>query len=222
VKTIVLNGSPKGNVDKCGSYLLAQAFAKKMSTPCEIRSIIKENRLDLIESIQHADNIILIAPNYIHSVPAQTLDFLLALPPATGNQTLGFIIQSGYPESSESEIICRYLNRLGERLGYTVSGSIAKGECAGLAIVPERFKKLLDEFSAFGALFEQTRQFDRQLVEKFAKPVRLSKPLMWLLNALTPLSDVLGWNRIMKSNQAYEKRLDTPYLGPAQVKTMNG
>jgi len=45
---------------------------------------------------------------------------------------------------------------------------------------------------------------------------------MWLLNALTPLSDVLGWNRIMKSNQAYEKRLDTPYLGPAQVKTMNG
>jgi hypothetical protein len=168
MKTIILNGSPKGNVENCGSFLLARAFVNKMSTPCEIRSIAKENRQTLLQSIHRADNIIIIAPNYIHSIPAGTLDFLYALPPSQENQNIGFIIQSGYPESSESEIICRYLERLAERLGYTVLGAVAKGVCAGLAIMPERFKRLMNDFSEFGVTFEQTGIFDKKLIDKFA------------------------------------------------------
>jgi hypothetical protein len=52
------------------------------------------------------------------------------------------MIQSGYPESSESERICRYLKKFGERLGYPILGAIAKSECAGLAIMPERYSKI--------------------------------------------------------------------------------
>lgn len=212
MKTIILNGSPKGNVGNCGSYLLAKAFVSKMTTPYEIHSIAKESRERLMETVRHVDNIVIIAPNYIHSIPSQTLDFIYALPHSQGNQKIGFIIQSGYPESSESEIICCYLNRLGERLGYTVLGAIAKGECAGLAIMPERFKKLQDNFSEFGVLFEHTGQFDKLFVAKFAKPVRLSKFQTRMFNALAPISKALGWNKILKANNAYEKRLDMPYL----------
>jgi multimeric flavodoxin WrbA len=212
MRTIVLNGSPKGNVENCGSFLLARAFVNKMSTPIEIRSIAKKNQEDLFESIQQADNIIIIAPNYIHSIPAGTLAFLYALPPARENQKIGFIVQSGYPESSESEIICRYLARLGERLGYTVLGAIAKGECAGLAIMPERFEKLFNSFTEFGVLFEQTGRFDKELVEKFKEPVYLSKFQIRVLNALAPVSNSFGWNKILKANNAYDKRFDMPYL----------
>ncbi len=120
MKTIILNGSPKGNVEKCGSYLLARAFVSRMKAQCEIRSIAKENRESLIDSVRNADNIIIIAPNYIHSIPAGTLDFIYTLPQSQKNQSIGFIIQSGYPESSESEIVCRYLKRFGERMGYIV------------------------------------------------------------------------------------------------------
>ncbi len=212
MKTIILNGSPKGNVENCGSYLLARAFVSRMKAQCEIRSIAKENRESLIDSVRNADNIIIIAPNYIHSIPAETLDFIYALPQSQGNQSIGFIIQSGYPESSESEIVCRYLKRFGERMGYIVFGAIAKGECAGLAIMPERYKKLLDDFSEFGVLFEQTGRFDKSYIRKFAKPIRLSDFQVRMLNALSPVSEVLGWNRILKANNAYEKRLDMPYL----------
>ncbi|TCL54086.1 hypothetical protein EDD76_1222 [Kineothrix alysoides] len=212
MKTIILNGSPKGNVENCGSYILARAFANGMSTPCEVFSIAKENRESLMEAIRNADNVIVITPNYIHSIPAGTLDFLYALPPSKGNQTIGFIIQAGYPESSESAIICRYLERFAKRLGYTVLGAIAKGECAGLAIVPERFKKLQNDFSEFGALFEQTGRFDESFISKFAKPVCLTKFQTRMLNASVPISNYLGWNKILKTNNCYEKRFDMPYL----------
>ena len=212
MKTIILNGSPKGNVENCGSYLLARAFVSRMTTPCEIRSIVKENRESLMDSVRHADNIIIIAPNYIHSIPAETLDFLYALPKSQGNQSIGYIIQSGYPESSESEIVCRYLKKFGERLGYNVLGAIAKGECAGLAIMPERYKKLMNDFSEFGIIYEQTGRFDKNYVDKFAKPIRLSKFQTCMLNALTPISKAFGWNRILKANKAYENRLDMPYI----------
>ncbi len=110
-----------------------------------------------MEAICNADNVIVITPNYIHSIPAGTLDFLYALPPSKGNQAIGFIIQSGYPESSESEIICRYL-------------------------------------------------------ERFAKPVYLTKFQTRMLNASVPISNYLGWNKILKANNCYEKRFDMPYL----------
>lgn len=212
MKTVILNGSPKGNVENCGSFLLAKAFASKMSTPYEIRSIAKENRESLLESIHRADNILFIAPNYIHSIPAGTLDFLYALPSSQKNQNIGFIIQSGYPESSESEIICRYLERLGERRGYTVLGAFAKGGCAGLAIMPERFKKLQNDFSEFGVLFEKTGRFDKDLINMFTKPIRLSNFQIRILNALTPISNSLGWNKSLKANNAYDKRFNMPYL----------
>ncbi len=44
MKTILLNGSPKGNVQSSGSYFLAKAFASGMKEPCEIRSVYKEDR----------------------------------------------------------------------------------------------------------------------------------------------------------------------------------
>ncbi len=215
MKTIILNGSPKGNVENCGSYLLAKAFVSKMNTPCEIRSIFKENRESLMDSLCHFDNVIIIAPNYIHSVPAGTLDFLYALPRSHVKRSIGFIIQSGYPESSESEIVCRYLEKFGERLGYNVLGAIAKGECAGLAIMPQRYKKLLNDFSEFGVLFERTGRFDKTYIDGFSKPIRLSRFQVCVLNALAPVSKVFGWNRILKENNAYEKRLDMPYIEKA-------
>ncbi len=90
--------------------------------------------------------------------------------------------------------------------------SHSKGACAGLAIMPEKYKKLMDDFSEFGVLFEQTGRFDESYIYKFAKPIRLSNFQVRMLNALSPVSEVLGWNRILKANNAYEQRLDMPYI----------
>lgn len=212
MKTILLNGSPKGNVEHSGSYFLAKAFVSGMNAPCEIRAIAKENCQELIEYSKEFDRIILITPNYIHAVPSQTLEFLYSLPEATSDQSIGFIIQSGYPESSESEIMCRFFEKTALRLGYSYLGTVVKGECAGLAIMPEKFKKLEKQFTELGMFYEQTGCFDQGQVRDFAKPYTLSKAQMWMFNATNPIGNTFGWHKIMKKNQAYDKRKDMPYL----------
>ena len=155
MKTILLNGSPKGNVQSSGSYFLAKAFASGMKEPCEIRSVYKEDRWELLQYVSQFERIIFFTPNYIHLIPARTLDFLYALPKGSEGQSLGFIIQSGYPESAESEIAGRFFKRFASRLQYGYLGTVVKGECAGLAIIPEKFGKLEKKFAEFGALYEE-------------------------------------------------------------------
>lgn len=212
MKSILLNGSPKGNVQSSGSYILAKAFVSGMKEPCEIRSIYGENKQELIAHIGQFDQIILITPNYIHSVPSRTLDFLQTLPKAAEGQSLGFIIQSGYPESMESEIVSHFFKRLASRLQYGYLGTVIKGECAGLAIMPEKFGKLEKKFADLGTLYEEHGYFDQNLVRDFAKPYTISKSKACLLNMVSPIGNSLGWHKIMKANDAYDSRRDMPYL----------
>lgn len=212
MKTIILNGSSKGNVQKSGSYFLAKAFVSKMKEPCEIRAITQENQEWLIEYIRGFERIIVITPNYIHAIPSGTLEFLYTLPQAAKNRFIGFIIQSGYIESSESEIMCRFFKRFAFRLGYTYLGTIVKGQCGGLAIMPQMFEKLEKKFAKFGVLYEQAGCFDEGDSGDFAKPYLISKPQMWLFNTTNPIENHFSWHKIMKANNAFEKRLDMPYL----------
>ena len=69
MKTILLNGSPKGNTQSSGSYFLAKAFASGMKEPCEIRSVYKEDRWELLQYVSQFERIIFFTPNYIHSIP---------------------------------------------------------------------------------------------------------------------------------------------------------
>lgn len=212
MKTILLNGSPKGNVQNSGSYILTKAFVSGMKAPCEIRSIYGEDRQKLLQYISQFEQVIFITPNYIHSIPARTLDFLYDLPKGSEGQSLGFIIQSGYPESKESEISSRFFKRLADRLQYGYLGTVVKGECAGLAIMPERFGKLEKKFAELGAWYEEHGHFDETYVRDFAKPYAISKPMALLLNMTNPIGNILGWHKIMKANDAYHSRRDMPYL----------
>lgn len=97
---------------------------------------------------------------YTMSAKGGTLEFLYALSKAAPGQSLSFIIQAGYPESSESEIVSRFFQAYASHLGYGYLGTVVKGECAGIALMPRMFKKLKKQFAKFGALYEQTGRFD--------------------------------------------------------------
>lgn len=212
MNTILLNGSPKGNAHNSASYLLAKAFTDGMQQACEIHSILKENRTELLTHLKQFDHIIIILPNYIHGVPGNTLDFLYALPAADAKQSLGFIIQCGFTEGSENELMSRFFDALAHRLRYEYMGTVMKGECAGLALMPNMFRKLIKQFSEFGALYEQTGGFDKQYCDKFASPYMLSRFQERMFNATNPIGNYIGWNKILKENNAFDKRLDCPYL----------
>lgn len=57
--------------------------------------------------------------------------------------------------------MCRFFEKTAVRLGYDYLGTVVKGECGGLAIMPQMFKKLGKQFAQFGMLYEQTGYFDK-------------------------------------------------------------
>lgn len=212
MNTLILNGSPKGNTQKSASYFLAKAFVGEMEHPCEIRAIATEDAANLIDCLQNFDHVILITPNYIHSVPAIVLNLLGQLPVVSRPQSFGMIIQSGYPESSESEIVSRYFTSLLQSLGYQSLGVVVKGECAGIAMMPDGYKKLAKEFSAFGKAYEKTGRFATEYVQRFAEPYRLSDGTVRFLSVLDKIGVTkIMWHTMQKKHGGYKNRLDRPF-----------
>jgi hypothetical protein len=214
MSTIILNGSPKGNTEKSASYFLARAFVSKMENPCDILPLSKTDFNEILTRIKDFDNIIIILPNYVHAMPGIVKKFFEVLPAAAdNNKALGFIIQAGYTEGIEEEIISRYFEYFTKHLNYNYLGTVVKGEAAGIPMFPDKFKKLASEFSDFGRLYEQTDIFDSKYIKSFAKPYELSRFLAGLLTLVNKIGlGDLGWNIMLKKHNAYEKRFDRPYL----------
>ena len=214
MRTMILSGSPKGNVKNSASYFLARAFVSEMKDPCEILSIAKTDFNEITSCIADYDHVIFFMPNYVHAMPGIVMKFLEVFPKASDNKrSLGFVVQAGYMESIEEEIVFRYFEGFTKRLGYNYLGCAAKGEAAGIAIFPEKFKKVAKKFAQFGKRYEETGIFDSDLIAELSKPYELSKPLAGLLTLInkTGLGD-LGWNMMLKKHNAFERRFDKPYL----------
>lgn len=213
MSTIILNGSPKGNTVRSASYFVAKAFVSKMKKPCEIISIAKTDCNEIIDTISDYDNIIIIMPNYVHAMPGIVMKLFERFPIVKNDtKSIGFVVQAGYTEGIEEEIISRYLEQFAKKHGYKYLGTVIKGEAAGIAIFPDKFKKLAGKFADFGLLYESTGCFDKNYMKDFAKPYQLSKSLKLGINFLhkTGIGN-LGWHIMLKKHNAYEKRLDRPY-----------
>lgn len=214
MNTIILNGSPKGNSAKSASYFLASAFVKKMETPVEIIALAGDDFEEISRRVRKADCILFFLPNYVHAMPGLMKKYMEQMPTASKeSQTLGFIVQAGYMETIEEAILLRYFEVFCRQKGYRYLGSVAKGEAAGIGIFPEKFGKLADRFSAFGAAFEKEGQFPSIYVKEFARPYELSGFLSTAIAFLNMIGiGNLGWNIILKKNKAHDKRYDRPYL----------
>ncbi len=217
MKTLIINGSPKGNTNQCGSYFLAKAFVSKMKEPCEIIALARIPLVEVYGMMKDYESIIIITPNYIHSFPSGVVEFLNKLPKAQDGQALSLIVQSGYPESRESEIACRYFRKVCNKQAYRCLETVIKGEGAGIGIMPQMFDKLKERFAEFGVLYEQTGSFDEQIVKEFAEPYTLKKSTERMLNLMGPISNAMGWHKFLRKNNAIKQRKDMPFLDHVSV-----
>ena len=221
MNTIILNGSPKGNKEKCASYFLAKAFIRQMTEPVDIIPLAGADYEQVSSMVAGADNILFFFPNYIHAMPGVMKKYMEVMPAAgKEGQALGFVVQAGYMETVEEEILIRHLEIYSRKKGYRYLGTVAKGEAAGIGIFPEKFGKLADRFAAFGAAFEKEGVFPEKFIHEFGKPYELSWFLAAIINVLnfTGLGN-MGWNIFLKKNNAYDKRYDRPYLTKQEKET---
>ena len=212
MKTLILNGSPKGATGN--THLFIEQFNAGMTSPCEVRLICKEDPRTLAQALRAFDTILIVMPLYIHPMPAIVQKLFEQMQPCeTSDKSIGFLIQFGFAERSMSQYLERYLPSLARRLHYTYLGTVVKSNAAGVCMMPRFFsRKLFRRLRALGKAYEQSGTFDPAMAKAIAKPEQLSRFTLKLLLSprLQRLND-FTWNAMLKSNDALENCYDRPF-----------
>ncbi len=220
MRLTVFNGSPRGKGSNT-KILLEHFLLGFLETEGNTYELAYANRVksqdEFVKMFREADHVLLAFPLYTDAMPAMVKTFiesLEALRGRQGNPTIGFIVQSGFPEAIHSRYVERYLEKLAARLGCRFTGTVVKGGVEGIQVMPSVMtRKLFRSFHELGKTFGETGQFDRQIVHRLAKRERLS----WLglltakVMAKVGLADSY-WNGQLKQNGAYERRFDKSYV----------
>jgi hypothetical protein len=127
---------------------------------------------------------------------------------------MGFLVQSGFPESAHSRFVEAYVQKLAWRLGSPYLGTIVKGGCEGVRMMPENMnRKLFLGLRVLGRGLALNGLLDHANLVQLSKPERypaILTPVIKLLSR-TPLLSFY-WDKQLKDNAAYEKRFDKPYI----------
>lgn len=218
MKLAIFNGSPRQK--KSNSTLLIQKFIEgyndNITDNIDIHYLANISKMsENVEAFREADNVIIIFPLYTDAMPGQVkLFFENIINIDSEGKKVGFIVQSGFPESYHSSFVERYLIKLSEKMKWNFLGVLIKGGVEGIQIMPPSWtKKLYKDFNELGRYYASTGKFKAEIVRKLRTPYKLGKFRLFYFKA----GDALGltnfyWDKNLKENKAFEKRFDRPYI----------
>jgi len=74
-------------------------------------------------------------------------------------------------------------------------------------------KKLFRSLERLGEIYEQTRSFDKAIVESLKKPYELTGFNLKKMNfAMNIGLGKIMWHKFLKENGAFDKKLDKPFI----------
>ncbi|MCF8358134.1 MAG: NAD(P)H-dependent oxidoreductase [Prolixibacteraceae bacterium] len=217
MKLTVFNGSPRRK--KSNSTLLIQHFLNGYYANADHNTELHylantAKTASHVEAFEKADTALIIFPLYTDAMPGQVKYFFEQIASRnTQGKRVGFIVQSGFPESYHSIFIERYLKKLSRDLSWEYIGTVIKGGVEGIQIMPPKMtRKLYNHFEMLGKYFSATGHFDPKIVKKLGKPYRFSpfRRFVFRLMLLTGLANFY-WNMKLKGHTAYSNRFDAPY-----------
>jgi len=167
-----------------------------------------------LQAAQEADTLLIIFPLYTDAMPGQVKFFFESLASINlKGKSIGFIVQSGFPEAYHSIFVERYLTKLAKRLECFYLGTVIKGGVEGIQIMPASMtKKLYTNFYELGKHFAESGMFNKKIVAALRKPYRMSiiRREVFRFMIFTGLANFY-WNMKLKEHKAYDKRFAQPY-----------
>ena len=150
-------------------------------------------------------------------MPGIVKAFIEALEPLRGregNPPIGFLVQSGFPESAHSRHLERYLEKLAARLGSPYIGTIVKGGCEGVRLMPDKMNRNSStHLIEAGHTIARKGPLRDQNAEAIAKPERYPRYLVPLFKVLQKHRCFnFYWNGLLKENGVYDQRFAQPYI----------
>jgi multimeric flavodoxin WrbA len=215
MKLIMFNGSPRGklsNSDFIANWFLTPLRGKLETEYLYLNNIQQHDAY--IDKIKEADIIVFVLPLYTDCMPAIFKCFIEKLEifnNKLSNKTIGYIIHSGFFESFQSKQLSIYLEYLTTLLGAKPAGIAIMGGSEGIRRRrPQKLKKKQKLFNQLGEMFLETGVFDPLICKRLYD---INKMIGYLFKYLYRFQFInFYWNRRLTENNAYEKRLDAPYI----------
>jgi NAD(P)H-dependent FMN reductase len=185
-------------------------------TVAHLRAVEKHD--EFADTFRDAEIVMLAFPLYTDAMPGIVKAFIEKLAPLVDrpqNPPVLFLVQSGFPEAHHSRFVERYLEKLARRLGSRYVGTMVRGNCEGIHMMPAWMTKAVrTTITRLGAHFAKTGEFDPDLLRQFARPEHLTR----VGRAVVRLMGVVGmanfhWNSQLAKHKAYAKRFARPHEG---------
>ncbi len=200
---------------------LIEGFSTFRGNGHEVYYLVSQKDTEqFVEAFGRAQHVIIAFPLYTDAMPGIVKLFIERLQPfcgREGNPALGFIVQSGFPETIHSRFVEKYLEKLARRLGCDYLGTVIKGGVEGIQARPNWMnRKLFGRFRCLGKRLAKSGRFDPRLIRTLAgRRDRLSGFGIHVVNMLrkTGLMDSY-WNGLLRENKAFNDRYARPYSAP--------
>ena len=213
---LLLNGSPRGPRSNSMKMLARVAEGWQAAGGPAPRVLHLAVRADFDRAVAEfagADTVLLGLPLYTDSMPALVLAWIEAIGRTGGSPTLGFLVQSGFPEALHSRPLERYLEKLARRLGAPYAGTIVRGGGEALQTMPDQAcKGLWTRLRTLGGQLARDGRFGPGALCAVAGVERFGPVARTLVAAAVrlPLTQFY-WNAQLKRHGAWEGRFAAPY-----------
>ncbi len=223
---LLLNGSPRGERSNTMKMLsrVGEGWERGGgNTPETLHLARRAGFQRAVDAFSQADVVLLGTPLYTDSMPSLVKAYIEALAPQVAaahsvcsTPTLGFLVQSGFPEALHSRPLERYLEKLARRLGSPYAGTIVRGGGESLQVRPDKANtKLWARLQTLGEQLARDGRFGQAELREIAGIERFSAVTAALLSVAVKLPIMeFYWNSPLKKNGAWERRFAAPY-GPA-------
>lgn len=211
----IYNGSPRGS--KSNSKVMCDKIIEGIGDQIQVHVKQLNKTIDHQHWANEFDNYdlnLFVMPLYVHGMPSIVTRFIQKIKAFNSpDMRVGFIVQSGFPESYQSHYLRPYFHHLTKRLGVKYMGNVIIGGMEGLRLQPDSFnKKIFRELKLIGKTISDLGVFDQEQKDRLGKPARLSKKkqVAYSMARKIGLSNIY-WNSQLKNNKAKDLVYDCPY-----------
>lgn len=209
-KLVIYNGSPRRTVSN--SSLILNKVDEALGNKVEIRDLKRKDQwAEWAEAFKNEQHVMFFMPLYVHAMPSHVMEFIEKLEVSHGD--ISFFVQSGFPESSQSNYLKAYFELLALRLGRGYLGTAIKGGVESLHLSPEKTQEAMIKpmVTAIANLVNEGK-FNLMDIRQLAIPIRFGKTTGVLISILAKAGVINRfWDLQLKANNAHEKRFDRPY-----------
>lgn len=220
MKLSIINGSPRGK--NSNTKLLVEKFLEGFSSVdnnFELKAVFLKTENDkekLIRIFTDSDILIIAFPLYTDAMPGIVKEYFESLSQLRNSNPdlrLGFIVQSGFPESYHSSFLSKYLKKLANRLGVQYLGTAIRGGIEGIKVQPKWMtRKTYELLYDLGQHLALEWEYNPELLNRMAKPGHLKGLRLQLFKLMGKLGIAnFYWNSQLKKNKAFDIRYAQPY-----------